>query len=102
MTDVYRTHENIIIEPSRDDLTKIKGIGITTAEKLYNAKIVTVKQIAEMTPEKISETPGIGLATATKFIAKLPDILRNVLKANLLVCITQVIIKDEKRWYSTR
>jgi len=69
MTDVYGTHENMVSEPSRDDLTKIKGIGVTTAEKLYNAKIETVKQIAEMTPERLSETPGIGLASATKFIA---------------------------------
>ncbi len=69
MTDVYGTHENIVNDASREKLTKIKGIGATTAEKLYNAKIVTVKQIAEMTPEKLSETPGIGLATASKFIA---------------------------------
>ncbi len=68
MTDVYGTQENVVVEPSRDDLTKIKGIGSTTAEKLYNAKIISVKQIAEMTPERLSETPGIGLATATKFI----------------------------------
>jgi len=69
MTDVYGTQENIVNEPSRDDLTKIKGIGATTAEKFYNAKIVTVKQIAEMTPEKLSETPGVRLVSATKFIA---------------------------------
>jgi len=69
MTDVYGTHENMVSEPSRDDLTKIKGIGATTAEKLYNAKIETIQQIAEMTPERLSETPGIGLVSATKFIA---------------------------------
>jgi len=69
MTDVYGTHENIVNDASREELTKIKGIGVTTAEKLYNAKIVTVKQIAEMTPVKLSETPGIGLASASKFIA---------------------------------
>ena len=73
MTDVYGTHESVVVELSRDDLTKIKGIGTTTAEKLYNAKIVTVRQIAEMTPEKLSETPGIGLATATKFITAAKD-----------------------------
>lgn len=69
MTDVYGSQENIVSEPTRDDLTKIKGIGATTAEKLYNVKIITVRQIAEMTPEKLSETPGIGLASAMKFIA---------------------------------
>jgi len=68
MTDVYRAHENVDTELSRDDLTQIKGIGTTTAEKLYNAKIISIKQIAEMTPERLSETPGIGLATALKFI----------------------------------
>lgn len=77
MTDVYGTHENNVSEPFRDDLTKIKGIGTTTAEKLYNAKIVFVKQIAEMTPNKLSETPGIGLVTATKFIAAAKTYLSN-------------------------
>ena len=42
MTDVYGTHENIVSDSSKEDLTKIKGIGATTAEKLYNAKIVSI------------------------------------------------------------
>ncbi len=90
MTDVYGTHENIVSEPSRDDLTKIKGIGSTTAEKLYNAKIVSVKQIAEMTPERLSETPGIGLATATKFIAAAKDRLGSSQKEDVVNEPTQV------------
>lgn len=68
MTDVYGTNKNIGSEPSRDDLTKIKGIGTITADRLYNAKILTVKQVAEMTPESLSETPGVGLTTAKKYI----------------------------------
>jgi len=68
MTDVYGTQEQKISELSRDNLTEIKGIGSTTAEKLYNAKNCIGKEIAEMTPEKLSETPGIGLASATKII----------------------------------
>ena len=83
MTDVYGTHKDVVIEPSRDDLTKIKGIGTTTAEKLYNAKILTVQQIAEMTPERLSETPGIGLATAIKFIAAAKDRLEGFQKKNI-------------------
>ena len=90
MTDVYGTHENIVSEPSRDDLTKIKGIGSTTAEKLYNAKIVSVKQIAEMTPEKLSETPGIGLATATKFIAAAKDYIKGSQKEDVANESTQI------------
>ena len=68
MTDVYGTQEQKNSELSQDNLTEIKGVGPTTAEKLYNVKIVSIRQIADMTPEKLSETPGIGLASATKII----------------------------------
>ena len=94
MTDVY---EKIVSKPSRDDLTEIKGIGTTTSEKLYNANIVTVKQIAEMTPSKLSETPGIGLATATKFIAAAKTLLSNSQTAEIVINSQQDFpsVKDE-------
>ena len=75
MTDVYeklkgdRSEEEPIPTPRPvDDLTKIKGIGSGTDEKLNVRKIYTYRQLAEITPEKLSEAPGIGLATARKFI----------------------------------
>lgn len=86
MTDVYGTHQDVGSEPSRDDLTEIKGIGTTTAEKLYNAKIVTIRQITEMTPERLAETPGIGLTTATKFITA---------AKSLLECAREEVIASE-------
>ena len=94
MTDVY---EKIVSKPSRDDLTEIKGIGTTTSDKLYNANIVTVKQIAEMTPSKLSETPGIGLATATKFIAAAKTLLSNSQTTEIVINSQQDFpsIKDE-------
>ena len=97
MTDVYGTHENMVSEPSRDDLTKIKGIGATTAEKLYNAKIVTIKQIAEMNPERLSETPGVGLATATKIIASAKTYLSSSQTGVIAKSSPRVIlsVKDE-------
>ena len=84
MTDVYGTHEQKISELSRDDLTEIKGIGSTTAEKLYNAKIVSIRQIAKMSPEKLSETPGIGLATAAKFITAAKNHLESSQKEDIV------------------
>ncbi len=90
MTDVYGTQESVVVELSRDDLTKIKGIGSTTAEKLYNAKIVSVRQIAKMTPERLSETPGIGLATATKFIAAAKNQLESSQKEDIVSETTQI------------
>ncbi|MHA1473083.1 MAG: helix-hairpin-helix domain-containing protein, partial [Promethearchaeota archaeon] len=77
MTDVKGTQEQKIVDHSGDDLTEIKGIGVTTAEKLYNAKIVSILQIAKMTPELLSKTPGIGLATATKFITAAKNCLES-------------------------
>ncbi len=90
MTDVYGTQEQKISELSRDNLTEIKGIGSTTAEKLYNAKIVSVRQIAEMTPEKLSETPGIGLVTATKFITAAKNHLESSQKEDFVSESTQI------------
>ena len=84
MTDVYGTHEQKISEFSQEDLTEIKGIGSTTAEKLYNAKIVSIRQIAKMSPEKLSETPGIGLATAAKFITAAKNHLESSQKEHIV------------------
>ena len=82
MTDVYeklkvdRSEEKPIPTPQTvDDLTKIKGIGSGTAEKLNVRKIYTYRQLAEMAPEKLSEAPGIGVATARKFIEEAKNLL---------------------------
>lgn len=85
MTDVYGTNQNNSIEASRDDLTKIKGIGKTTAEKLYNARITTVRRIVEMTPERLAETPSIGLATTVKFINAAKDCLGDSQQEELVI-----------------
>ncbi len=95
MTDIYGTQENVVAEFSRDDLTKIKGIGSTTAEKLYNAKIVSVRQIAEMTPDRLSETPGIGLATATKFITAAKNFLEESQNEDFVIDPVSVQIREE-------
>ena len=66
---VHHSEEKTIASPrAPDDLTKIKGIGLGTAEKLNVRKIYTYQQLAEMSPEKLSEAPGIGMATAKKII----------------------------------
>ena len=94
MTDVY---EKIVSKPSRDDLTEIKGIGKTMSEKLYNANIVTVKQIAVMTPEKLSETPGIGLVTATKFIAVAKSYLSNSQTGGIVMNSQQDFLSEKDK-----
>jgi hypothetical protein len=87
MTDVYErinvelSEKEAIISPQiRDNLTKIKGIGLGTAEKLNIRKIYTYRQLAELTPEKLSEAPGVGIATARKFIEEAKKLLEGIPK----------------------
>ena len=82
MTDVYEKinvelleEKAIALPQATDDLTKIKGIGSGTAEKLNVRKIYTYRQLAEITPEKLSEAPGVGIATARKFIEEAKKLL---------------------------
>ena len=89
MTNVY---EKINVELSEekanglpqttDDLTKIKGIGSGTAEKLNVRKIYTYRQLTETTPEKLSEAPGIGVATARKIIEEAKRLLGGIQEEN--------------------
>ncbi|GAH26514.1 unnamed protein product, partial [marine sediment metagenome] len=85
-----------------NDLTKIKGIGPGTAEKLNARKIYTYRQLAELTPEKLSEVPGVGIATARKFIEEAKNLLgefqeqNSVNKQNHVIEKTTEILKKEK------
>jgi hypothetical protein len=112
MTNVYHKSPEIIAETLEeradelsqtiDDLTEIKGIGLGTVEKLNAMKIYTYRQLAELTPEKLSEAPGIGIATARKFIEEAKNLLgefqeqKSVNKQNHLIEKTTEILKKEK------
>jgi len=85
MTDVYEKikvdlpeEKTVRLPQSTDDLTKIKGIGAGTAEKLNARKIFYYRQLAEITPEKLSEAPGIGVATAKIFIEEAKKLLERI------------------------
>ena len=112
MTNVYHKSSEIIVEApeerenklpqTTDDLTKIKGIGSSTAEKLNTRKIYTYRQLAELTPEKLSEAPGVGIASARKFIEEAKNLLGElqeenfVNKQNHVIEKTTEILKKEK------
>ena len=91
MTNVYEKinvelpeEKTIKLPQITDDLTRIKGIGSGTAEKLNVRKIYTYRQLAEITPEKLSEAPGIGIATARKFIEEAKKLLEGIQKDNIV------------------
>lgn len=85
MTNVFETSQKLVVEnvkeksfnssQNTDDLTEIKGIGQGTAIKLNNANIISFKQLADVSPEILSEIPGINLTTANKFITGAKNIL---------------------------
>jgi hypothetical protein len=101
MTDVYEKlkvklpEEKAITLPKIiDDLTKIKGIGSGTAEKLNVRKIYTYRQLAEITPEKLSEAPGIGITTARNIIEEAKNLLGGFQEQNSVDKQNQVIKKE--------
>jgi hypothetical protein len=113
MTNVYHKSSEIIVEAieereeilpqTTDDLTEIKGIGLGTAERLKTMKVYTYRQLAELTPEKLSEAPGIGIATARKFIEEAKNLLsefqeqNSAKKQNHIIEKTTEILKKEKK-----
>ncbi len=59
-----------------NDLTKISGIGESTAESLKEAGFNTVKDIAQASIADLTKIKGIGKATATKYIEAAKKILK--------------------------
>ena len=85
MTNVFETSQKLVVEKVKeksfnspqntDDLTEIKGIGPGTAIKLNSAKIFSFKQLTDVSPEVLSEIPGINLTMAYKLITGAKSIL---------------------------
>ncbi|MFX1304408.1 MAG: helix-hairpin-helix domain-containing protein [Promethearchaeota archaeon] len=54
--------------PIKENLTGIKGIGVKVAERLINAGIKTINDLAHTSVQKLASLEGIGKATAQRFI----------------------------------
>jgi len=66
---------NTSLTPSivKEDLTVVKGIGPSVAERLTNVGIRSINMLAKTTATKLALIPGIGLSTAQKMIDKALD-----------------------------
>jgi len=101
MTKVYQKSPEIIVDlpeerannlpQTTDDLTNIKGIGSGIAEKLNTRKIFTYRQLTKLTPEKLSEAPGVSIAMARKFIEEAKNLLREFQEIE----VAEVIVEEE-------
>jgi len=78
MTNVFENSKKLGVENAKeqsfnspqviDDLTKIKGISQDAALNLNRANFYTFKQLAEISPDILSEILGINITTAFNFI----------------------------------
>ena len=55
------------------DLTDLPGVGQKTAEKLREAGIEKVEQVAAMSAEELAAVPGLGRKTAAKILSSLSE-----------------------------
>ncbi|NVM16988.1 MAG: helix-hairpin-helix domain-containing protein [Candidatus Lokiarchaeota archaeon] len=112
MTNVFENSQKLVVKNVKDksvfspqvseDLTRLKGIGPGTAQKLYSANIYTFKQLADISLDKLSEILGIKIMTAHKFIMgaknhlyKFPD-QNSFIRQNQLTEKTTEMVKNEK------
>ena len=104
MTNVFENSQKLVVENAKEksfnspknaeDLTVIKGIGPGTALKLNRAKIYTFKQLAKVSPEIISEIPGINITTALKFIRGAKNLLGEFPEENSFIGQNKIKEKD--------
>ncbi|MFX1315413.1 MAG: helix-hairpin-helix domain-containing protein [Promethearchaeota archaeon] len=52
----------------KEDLTIVKGIGKTVAEKLFQVGITSIRELASIKPRTLMKVKGIGSATAMRLI----------------------------------
>jgi predicted flap endonuclease-1-like 5' DNA nuclease len=53
---------------TKDTLTDIRGVGPATADKLNNAGVTTIAEVAQMGPEDLGSAVGVSAAAAGKWI----------------------------------
>ncbi|MFW9971141.1 MAG: helix-hairpin-helix domain-containing protein [Candidatus Odinarchaeota archaeon] len=58
-----------------EELIRVRGIGLTSAERLINAGVKTIEQIAKSKPEQLAWIKGIGMISAKKLIQNANELI---------------------------
>jgi Holliday junction resolvasome RuvABC DNA-binding subunit len=58
-----------------EELIRVRGIGPTAAERLINAGVKTIEEIAKSKPEELAWIKGIGIISASKIIENADKLL---------------------------
>ena len=59
-----------------DELVRVRGIGPTVAERLINAGIKSIDEVAHSKPEELAWIKGIGLTSADKIIENALELIK--------------------------
>ena len=59
-----------------EELIRVRGIGPTAAERLVNAGVKTIEEIAKSKPEQLAWIKGIGMLSANKIIENALELLK--------------------------
>lgn len=59
-----------------EELVRVRGIGPTAAERLVNAGVKTIEEIAKSKPEQLAWIKGIGMLSANKIIENALELLK--------------------------
>ncbi|GAH13456.1 unnamed protein product [marine sediment metagenome] len=63
-----------------EELVRVRGIGPTAAERLVNAGVKTIEEIAKSKPEQLAWIKGIGMLSANKIIENALELLKQLLQ----------------------
>ncbi|MFX0039731.1 MAG: helix-hairpin-helix domain-containing protein [Promethearchaeota archaeon] len=58
-----------------DELIRVRGIGPLAAERLVNAGVKTIEEIAKSKPEQLAWIKGIGIISASKIIQNANELI---------------------------
>ncbi len=59
-----------------DELVRVRGIGPTAAERLVNAGIKSIDEIAKSKPKELAWIKGIGMVSAKKIIENALELIK--------------------------
>jgi len=59
-----------------EELVRVRGIGPTAAERLMNAGIKSIDEIAKSKPEELAWIKGIGMISALKIIENALELIK--------------------------
>ena len=58
-----------------EELIRVRGIGPTAAERLINAGVKSIEEIAKSNPEQLAWIKGIGMISASKIIQNAKELI---------------------------